>query len=108
MENTPQLTRDKYGSYLIDGERVFISFTWQVKAKIKRKKTVRVQEFEVSAKDRAMAIYALNRRYKGAFVQEVLSLTPANFWHGCFWIDREGHPEIYRETLSKISLPTDL
>lgn len=107
--NNPTLTRDKYGSYHIDGEQVYLSFTWQVKARFRRKsKTVRVHEFTVSAGDRTMAIYAASRHYKGAFLQEMISLTPSDFWPRSFWIMREGYPGIGQEILSQLSLPADL
>lgn len=105
----PRLSMDKYGTFYINEERVFISFEWQVKAKIRfGSKKVRTVTFSVSAKDRAMAIYAMHRRFKGASILECESLTPCDFWKGCFYTTRAGHPEIPRSILLKISLPTTL
>jgi hypothetical protein len=107
---TYELTTDKHGiMHWINGERVLISYTWSVSARVKsRRKVVRVKNFEISATRRSQTDYAIKLAMKGNFVLEVLSLTPTGFWSNCFWFEREGCPIIDPDILKQFSLPDNL
>ena len=103
------LTKEKYDIYHINGEPVFISFKWAVTAKYKRRKSgnTRIEHFEVCSEDREGAESLLYRRFKGASLTQVVSITP-NGYGICYWKSRPGFPHIDTETLSRLKMPENL
>jgi len=106
---TLTLTKEKYDIYHINGEPVFISFRWAVSAKYKRRKSgnTRLEHFEVCSEDRQGATDLLSRKFKGASLIEVKSITPTGYGI-CYWKSRPGFPHIDPDTLSRIQMPDDL
>lgn len=103
------LTKEKYDIYHINGEPVFISFRWAVSAKYKRRKSgnSRIEHFEVCSEDRAGANDLLHRKFKGASLVEVKSITPTGYGI-CYWKNRPGFPHIDPDTLSRLQMPENL
>lgn len=103
------LTKEKYDIYHINGEPVFISFRWAVSAKYKRRKSgnSRIEHFEVCSEDRAGANDLLHRKFKGASLVEVKSITPTGYGI-CYWKNRPGFPHIDPDTLSRLKMPENL
>lgn len=108
----PVLTKKTFTHYtwFLDGEKVSLSFVWQVTAKVTRRKSknTRVENFEVTADSRENAMEAAGRKFKGAFIKEVVSLTPSGIWKHSMYLDRGGVITIPEEILSQIELPSDL
>lgn len=109
----PVLTLEKperaYDYYTLNGEPVFICFKWMVQAKFYRRKSkrVRVETFEVHAQDRESAKDLAERKFKGASMRELLSLTPCGFgW--CYYKNRPGHPNIEPHIIERLPMPENL
>jgi len=109
----PTLTLTKpertYDYYHLNGEPVFICFKWMVQAKFYRRKSkrVRVESFEVHAQDRESATDLAGRKFKGASMRELLSLTPCGFgW--CYYKNRPGMPNVEPHIIERLSMPENL
>ena len=101
----------KYGGheYILNGERVFLCFLWMAVVKLRRRKSgrVRTETIQVHAENREDAEDAARRKTKGAFVLEILSMTPVGFGL-TYYPDRPGLPNIDNDILERLPLPTDL
>lgn len=101
----------KYGGheYILNGERVFLCFRWMAVVKLRRNKSgrVRTETIQVHAENRVDAENSARRKTKGAFVLEILSLTPVGFGL-TYYPDRPGLPQVDNEILDRLPLPTDL
>lgn len=108
----PTLTKKTFTHYtwFLDGEKVSLSFVWQVTAKVTRHKSknTRVENFEVTADSRENAHTAAGRKFKGAFIKEIVSCTPSGIWKHSMYLDRPGVSTIPDEILKQIELPSDL
>lgn len=89
---------------MLNGEPVYIAYVWQVFTTNELFFEV-VAESRSAAMQRANAWIKANRKARGSGIQ---SVTPCNFWPGCFWAARPKYPKIETEILNELQLPENL
>jgi len=108
----PVLTKKTFTHYtwFLDGEKVSLSFVWQITAKVTRRKSrnTRVEHFEVTADSRQNAHEAAGRKFKGAYIKEMVSCIPSSVWKHSMYMERSGVVTIPEDILKQIEIPDDL